>query len=204
MGSGKIVILFKELNLPHIPGELLVFKTEPDKVVGDTGYKHTHVKDGRILNPCGYIGRVADHQPLLEWLQANIPGITPSHRVLKQISKPFEAESTHIVHTDVNRKFALNYFLNLGGTGVITSWYQERGEPINRPTKTMVAQSSDTGTIEYENLIKLCSTQFKARTWYLMATDVLHDVDHITDFRVSITINLKDRTILKDLGIEDV
>ena len=198
------MIFFKELNLPCIPNELLVFKTEPDKVVGDTGYNYTHIKDGRLLNPCGYIGRVADHQPLLEWLQANIPGITPSHRVLKQISKPFEAEGTHIVHSDINRIFALNYFLKTGGTDVITSWYQERGQPAIRPMKTEVAQMSDRGNIEYSDLIKLCSTQFKARTWYLMATDILHDVDHITDFRVSITINLKDRTILKDLGIEDV
>ena len=198
------MIFFKELNLLRIPKELLVFKTEPDKIVSDTGYQRTHIKDERILNPCRYINTVADHQPLLEWLQTNIPGLTPSHRVLKQVSKPYEAEGTHIVHSDINRMFALNYFLKTGGTDVITSWYQERGQSAIRPMKTEAEQMSDRGNIEYNDLIKLCSTQFKARTWYLMATDILHDVDHITEPRVSITINLKDRTILIDLGIEDV
>jgi len=237
------MILFKELNLPRVPPELIVFKNQPDKVVRDIGYNLEHIKEGRTLGPCSYFNTVCDNQPTLEWMQANIPGITNNHKVLKQVSKPLGSEGAHVVHSDVNRVFALNYFLDLGGTDVVTSWYHEHGFPLHRRKlvggqqsdtgrinfsdltklgstkfkartwsllatdilrKLVGGQQSDTGRVKYSDLTKLGSTKFKAHTWYLLATDILHDVDYITSSRVSITISLLDRNILKDLGIEDV
>lgn len=197
------MILFKELDLPQVPPELIVFKSQPDKVVRDIGYNLEHVKEDRTLGACAYINTVCDNKPTLEWMLVNIPGITTSHKILKQVSKPLGEIGAHVVHSDINRVFALNYFLDLGGKDVITSWYQENGFPINRQ-KLVGGQQSDTGRVNYSDLTTLGSTQFKARTWYLLATDILHDVDYITSARVSITISLMDRNILKDLGIEDV
>jgi len=197
------MILFKELNLPPIPPELIVVRPTPDKYVKDIGYRLTHFKNGKELIACAYINTQIDHAPLLEWIYKNIPGVTSDHRILKQVSKPNSEVATHIIHSDVTRVFALNYFLNLGGNNVLTSWFQEKGQPLHRH-KIESGKQADTGTVKYEDCEVLATTKFKLNTWNLLATDILHDVDNITSGRASITISFNNRDILKDLGIEDV
>lgn len=197
------MICYKEVNLPTIPAELLVFNKEPDKFVKDIGYGLEHFKDGRKLNACAYINTAIRDNPLRTWIENNIPGVNNDSKVLLQRSKAFDAESTHIVHLDIGRVFALNYFLDLGGDNVLTSWYQEKNMPVHR-VKTERGKQADTGQVKYDDLTVLATTKFELHKWYLLSTDMLHDVDHITGNRASITVSFNDRSILEKLGIQDV
>jgi hypothetical protein len=195
------MIYYKELDLPKIPKELLIFSNKQFKYVKDIGYGLTHIKNGQILNGCEYINFEIDHLPLKEWLNNNIPGsfIGDSR---KQISKAIKDKGTHIVHSDVKRIFALNYLLEMGGDNVITTWYKEKNKPLYRP-KNKIGQQSDTGFVKYDDLEVLTSVKFKKNKWYLLSTDILHDVDNITSERSAISISFKNKEILNFLGIID-
>jgi hypothetical protein len=197
------MITYRELALPKIPKELLIFKNEPISYVKDIGYNLHHEKNGRILKSCEYFNYELD-SVLKNWIFENIPGTKKMKSFpFKQVSKTIDGiEGTHIVHSDIDRKFALNYMLELGGKNVITSWYQETDKPLRR-TKSSGGKQTDTGSVNYSDLKLLDSVVLKLNTWYLIATDILHDVDNIEDERSSISISFKSIEILKYLNIKD-
>jgi hypothetical protein len=195
------MIIYKELDLPRIPDELLIFKNNPRSYVKDIGYNLHHEKNGRILKGCEYFNYELDIL-LLNWIFENIPG-TKETVPFKQVSRPLDGTiGTHIVHSDIRRKFALNYMFQLGGNNVTTSWYQEKNKPLRR-TKSEGGKQADTGFVDYLNLELLDSVVLKLNTWYLIATDILHDVDNIVDERSSISISFRTEDILKHLNIKD-
>jgi hypothetical protein len=196
------MIYYKELNLPEIPKELLIFPDKPFKVVNDIGYGSIHIKEGKILTGCQYMNYNIEYKPLLDWLHNNIAGSNLGIK-RKQVSKSLDVIGTHIVHSDIKRVFALNYLLELGGDNVLTTWYKERNKPLYR-YKEQTGQQSDNGVVKYDDLEVLTSVKFKKHKWCLLATDILHDVDNITGERSAISISFKNRNILKLLGIEDV
>lgn len=197
------MITYRELDLPKIPKELLIFKNNPISYVKDIGYNLQHEKNGRILKSCEYFNYELD-SVLKNWIFENIPGTKKMKSFpFKQVSKTIDGiEGTHIVHSDIDRKFALNYMLELGGENVITSWYQETDKPLRR-TKSSGGKQADTGSVNYSDLELLDSVVLKLNTWYLIATDILHDVDNIVDERASISISFKSIEILKYLNIKD-
>jgi hypothetical protein len=105
------------------------------------------------------------------------------------------------VHSDIGREFALNYIIDTGGDAV-TSWYQENGKPMIR-TKIQGGQQSDSGFVDYNNLEILESAVLEKNKWYLISTNVLHDVDNIVGSRKSISIGIQktNMELLKFLGI---
>jgi hypothetical protein len=195
------------IDLPTIPTELLRFRSsiDPSQVitVDDIGYGYDHKKGDRDLVSCRYVwARIKDYQPLMNWLNQNIPYLDPSLIVIAQMQTSKETmPSTHIVHSDIGREFALNYIIDTGGDAV-TSWYRENGKPMTR-TKIQGGRQSDSGFVDYNNLELLESAVLEKNKWYLISTNILHDVDNIVGNRKSISIGIykTNMELLKFLGI---
>jgi hypothetical protein len=192
---------FKELDLPPIPEELLDFEFKPSIGVDDIGYGRTHTKNGKTLTPCSYWFSKNSNPKLNNWIYENIIQDSKSIEVGCQLA----TDGVHIVHSDINRKYAINYMIELGGDNAWTSWYKEADMPLDRSKRTISAQA-DTGYVGYENLELLETVKFEKNKWYLIVTNILHDVDEIVGNRKSISISVrpyKEKRILKMLGIQD-
>jgi hypothetical protein len=194
------------INLPPIPKELLNFRSsiDPSQVtsVDDIGYGYNHKKGNRDLVSCRYVwAKIKDYKPLMDWLTQHIPNLN-LQLVTGQMQESKEnMPSTHIVHSDIGREFALNYIIDTGGDA-ITSWYRENSKPMTR-TKIQGGRQADSGFVDYNNLELLESAVLEKNKWYLIATNVLHDVDNIVGARKSISIGIyKNNTELLDfLGV---
>jgi hypothetical protein len=183
------MILSKEINLPKIPEELLSessLESYVTNIVTDIGYGIAHTKNGKKLNPCKYSSGIIRDPALFDWLKNQIKHIEP-WSVLIQIQE-HPTGGTHIVHSDIKRKYALNYMIELGDSAT-TSWYKEHDKPLHR-SKQFGTQQSDGGVVEYKNLETLKSAVFEKHKWYIIATDVLHDVDNVVGTRKSISIGV--------------
>ena len=186
------MFLYKEIDFPQVPNELFeVDFLNMDTVVNDLGYGKQHTKNGQIVKACQYSYTRIKYQPLVDWLSSLLPGLDKSRMMLQQQTNIFGP--THIVHSDIGRSYALNYIRSIGGDNVVTSWYQEKNKPLKRK-KFQGGQQADSGFVDYNNLEVLGSTIFQQNKWYLLATDILHDVDNITGIRQSITINFRDNS----------
>ena len=189
-----IMKYYRQVDLPPIPDELLRFRSSIDPSqtinVNDIGYGYDHKKGNRSLISCRYVlAGIKDYKPLMDWLNQNIPCLHPSLIVLAQTqTSEGNMPSTHIVHSDMGREFALNYMIDTGGDA-ITSWYQENGKQLHR-TKIQRGQQSDSGFVDYNNLELLESVVLEKNKWYLISTNVLHDVDNIIGARKSISIGI--------------
>lgn len=189
-----IMKYYRQVDLPPIPNELLRFRSSIDPSqtinVNDIGYGYDHKKGNRSLISCRYVlAGIKDYKPLMDWLNQNIPCLHPSLIVLAQTqTSKGNMPSTHIVHSDMGREFALNYMIDTGGDA-ITSWYQENGKQLHR-TKIQRGQQSDSGFVDYNNLELLESVVLEKNKWYLISTNVLHDVDNIIGARKSISIGI--------------
>lgn len=201
IGDSNSVFIYGEVNFPQIPSELLELSTPPviTKDNKDIGYGIKHTKENRLLQACGYGNSLSTHKPLLDWMRKNrVPGIKTEISFQTQLADKQGTPTTHIVHSDIRRVLALNYILDTGGPDVVTSWYQERNMPLRRSKSTGWKQA-DTGKIEYSNLEVLESVKLEKNKWYLIATDILHDVDNITRDRSSITISFDNHAVLQVL-----
>ena len=206
------IFLYGEVNLPPIPQELLVFHEPliPFRPLRDIGYGLTHIKGDRVIKACGYKIDITKDPELLKWLGNNCAIIIGSPQEVKMQSQlGYNEPSTHVVHSDNLRTFALNYIVDIGGDDVITSWYWEKNMPLRRGKLSGTygapqPQQADTGKVEYTNLEILDSVKFEKNKWYLMAVDILHEVDNITGTRSSITFGSSDTTMLEVLKKENL
>jgi hypothetical protein len=181
------MIYYKELNLPPIPRELLDNQFVPIGSPVDLGYGATHIKNGKIVLPCNYWFKRVSDPALTNWITQTVKG-TRKFDICMQMTQ-HDTGGAHIVHSDIYRKFALNYIVDTGGDNAWTSWYQEHGKPLIR-SKTVPNRQTDTGQVDYENLNMLETVKFEKEKWYLIATDILHDVNEIVGTRTSISINV--------------
>lgn len=190
---------YTEINMPPFPDELLPLASLQTTVVPDIGYGRKYIVNNKELTPATYTfdilynsqtGTIGDHR-VFNWLRT-ISSTPFKHMTMMQTTHDGNA---HIVHSDLVRKYALNYWWDTGGDNVITSWYQEKGKPLHR-TKTTPDWQADTKEVKYEDLELLESVCFKPRTWYLMSTSVLHDVQNITGKRQGITIGFVDDDVV--------
>jgi len=172
--------MYRILNIPVVPEELLNFQFNPFKKV-NVGYGNKHFKNGKELTPCLYSMSNITHAPLVEWIEKNLPGVTTDMMKIQSATS-----GTHIVHSDIKRLWSLIYVIETGGDA-ITSWYRESGKPLIR-TKTTFTQS-DSGFVDYNNLAVIDSVKIKKNQWALLRVNVLHDVDNITSIRKGITIS---------------
>jgi hypothetical protein len=183
--------LYRELSqIASVPEDLLNFTPSADFLVEDIGYGVDHYKNNKLISPCIYKYGKINQGPLVDWILKEIRDFKISLIQWQSQIPANNLPSTHVVHSDIDRKYALNYIIKTGGEDVITSWYHEKNKPIFR-TKTSGGQQSDNGIVNYENLTLLDSTVFKPFTWYLLNVSILHDVDNIVSNRESITLSIK-------------
>ena len=192
-------MFFKRItSIPPIPSELLIFDSAVDIELSDTGYGKRFVKDGRLLKNAGYSNSIPLQPELIKWIREHVPGVSQSD-ITYQVSE-HPVCGTHIVHSDINRKYALNYIFETGGHDAYTNWFQEKDKPLHR-NKESGNRQSDSGIVNYKNLELLASVRIPINTWVLIATDILHDVDVVIGQRKSITISIKDEEALTKLGL---
>jgi hypothetical protein len=126
----------------------------------------------------------------MDWLARELPGNVRGNWV-KQTSgvrEPGQAHA-HIAHTDRVRRVAINYIIDTGGENVRTSWYRERGQSLHRDYKGAGEMVAGRKQINYSDLELVESVVFEPMSWYMIQTDVIHDVQNITANRVSLTGN---------------
>jgi hypothetical protein len=196
------MMLYKELDLPPLPTELKdfdYFNFPILKDVKDLGYGGNFVKDGKILSSCSYITANAQHELLTSWFAENLPEFADLKRIYQIQTSCSPTGGTHIVHSDWGRIFGLNYIVDPGGDNVLTSWYKEKNKPLRR-LKLSGNRQTDSGAVDYNNLELLESVNFEKHKWYLLATDILHDVDNITGSRRSLSIAFNDTVLLTKMG----
>jgi len=183
--------LYQEISyLPSIPEDFLSFTLSTESLVTDIGYGVKHYKNNKLVNPCIYSYGQIDKGLLSDWILKELKDFKFSLIQFQTQSPSGNLSSTHVVHADVKRKYALNYIIKTGGDKVITSWYHEKGKPLHR-TKSSGGKQSDDGIVNYENLVLLDSTIFQPSKWYLLNVGILHDVDNIISNRESITLSIK-------------
>jgi hypothetical protein len=198
----KSIFLYGEVDLPPIPSGLLFnldFCSE-EKFLPDVGFGQTFVKDNKLKTNTSYSKYSLINNQLIKWIKQTVPP-WPEHESLTiQKSAPNNnlKDCLHPAHHDLRRIFALNYVLNAGGDSVVTSWYKDINQPILRNPNRPRGVLTDSGPMNYDTSICLGSAQFELHKWYLIRTNVLHDVDHIDHERSSITIPYFDESIVND------
>jgi hypothetical protein len=105
-----------------------------------------------------------------------------------RLSAYTEYTTTHGAHADGWFKgkpsAKLYYLLETGGDNVITSFYKEHGQPVERyGDPANMCSCSD-----YSKLDLLSQTTFPARQWVLLNTDILHGVENIESNRINLAV----------------
>ena len=98
-----------------------------------------------------------------------------------QVQNASKRPGDHLPHTDwADRRSVINWLIDTGGENVITSFYQEDGETLQRAPETRVNDASRLKIIE--------SHQIQTHNWAWLDTSVIHGVTGITGCRISISI----------------
>ena len=150
-------------------------------------------KNNQFIVPCKYTVGVIN-KSLEDWLNFILPWSNSLTKKIQIAESTDSAKSTHTVHSDINRRWALNYMFELGGDDVWTSWYKEKNKSLYRPRGDTTFQAEGS-FIDYGNLDNICSAKFKKLKWYLIRVDILHDVDQIENQRSSLTISIEDENL---------
>lgn len=181
------MLFYKHLDLPKIPDDLLKFDFQYDESLRPLDYSTEHYLDGQRLEPPLFLFRDINNPLLKSWLENffSIP-----FNVCLSVTRQ-KNHGRMIVHQDFARSCALNYIINPGGEHVVTNWFQEVGYPLQRNSRVMGVQS-DKGKVDYKDLIWLDSVEGKLNNWYLVRTDVLHDVANINGDRVLLQVIFTD------------
>jgi hypothetical protein len=195
-------MFYKELAFPVVPLELINLELNKKKELGieilyDTGYGNVYTKNSKNIIPCKLIREPIESQDLRDWLSRNILQNKLNKMFIATQESRNNKPSTHIVHSDIKRKMALNYVIEPGGDNVITSWYQERGKDLYRSKNGSKNMQSDSGKVDYNNLEILESAVFQKNKWYALDVETLHDVDNITSIRKSISIGFMNKIYLE-------
>jgi hypothetical protein len=194
------VFLYGEVDLPKVPDALLstLHQCPQEKHVVDTGYGKTFYKDTRKLNNSIYDRYIVDHQPLIAWMKNTVPAWRESEAVAlqKQLPQGLDKDTVFPVHHDVRRMFALNYILTTGGDSVTTSWFKDVNQPLVRSLTKQINMQTDTGPVEYKDLEFLSCMICEPHKWYLIRTNILHDVDHVDGVRSALTVPYFDTEIV--------
>ena len=188
------VFLYGEIDLPPVPPELIIdtnnFSLEKWHIVGNG---RTFTKNNKVKKSCVYAKWTVNYSPLIDWIKNNVPAWPEHENLTIQKNLPNENDNDTLfpIHYDVRRMFALNYILTVGGESVITSWFKHLNKPMLYGLHKTVEQP-----FRYEEVELLDSMQAHKGKWYLLRTNVLHDVDHIDSIRSAITIPYFDENII--------
>ena len=92
-------------------------------------------------------------------------------------------EVDHFPHVDNSRHYSLNYVITTGGDNVVTNFYQEDGELVQRDNAFKFVN-------DYANLNIIDSVKIPAGRWVLLNARVIHGVNNLRTERNSIQISL--------------
>lgn len=179
---------YKHLNFPQVPKNLISLDIHnPDyytfvKSIPVFNYGNDHYLNGQFIEPPGYFIYSVNYQPLLDWFLEFVPAYDQTQSLSLIITKHAN-QGRMIVHTDISRKFAVNYIIDTGGDQVSTNWWKELGHSPIRGEK-LPGKQTDTGHVKYDNLELLESVICEKNNWYMIQTNVLHDVSNISSPRI--------------------
>lgn len=112
-----------------------------------------------------------------QWVRENIT--TKFWQAAGRVSYPVsDMHGAHVdkVMTDPpSIKWKINYFTDLGGQDVVTTFYREHGQPIERTAQ--MPQAID----DYSRLEVLEQVIFPANTWVVLNTSIMHGVENLGD-----------------------
>lgn len=192
-------LIFAEVDLPKIPADIIT-----DNFINyyhlNTKYPSENqnlIKNNMPVVPCKYTVGFLSSQ-LASWLDNNVCWSKSFIRKIQIAESNKVPETTHAVHSDIARRWALNYMITLGGDDAWTSWYKEKEKSLYR--FKVNDDQSDSGPVRYENLDIIYSTKFEESKWYLMRVDILHDVHQIINRRSSITISIPTESLPVELS----
>ena len=196
------IFLYGEVDLPQIPSNLLVNADNfpQEKYVIDIGYGKIFEKHNQLKKNCAYAKWTIDYKPLIDWVKNTVPPWpeVEALTIQKNIANGTDKDTIFPAHHDVRRMFALNYVITTGGDSVITSWFKDVNQPLLRSLKKQIGMQTDTGAVEYKDLEFLASVHCDPGKWYLIRTNVLHDVDHVDGIRSAVTIPYFDENIVSE------
>jgi len=135
---------------------------------------------------------------ILEYLLAMMPELRPHVRdwgyqkIYNQDADPMGAMM--LTHTDGERrgKHCIQALWNTGGQGVKTSWWQEKGHGIERPTPMIC-------TTSHKDMTLLEEVEFEAGSWAIFRTDLLHSVQPIQTKRTSFSVGFTNNDLYQFL-----
>jgi hypothetical protein len=190
------MIVYKKLDFPPIPENLLNFDLTPLYTVNDSGYGRSYKKNNNELIPCRVKKYKINHKPHISWIRENVVDIKNTVKYVC-VHEPIDSKSsTQIVHSDVKRKTVLVYIIDTGGDNVVTTWYREKDKNLYRG-KESGFKLCDTGFVNYDDLDIIESVKLEKKTWYALDGEILHDVDNIISERKSLHISFNDKTFLE-------
>ena len=196
------IFLYGEVDLPPIPPKLLIDTNNfpVEKFVVDIGYGKVFKKNNAIKKNAAYAKWTVNHEPLINWVKDTVPPWpdTEALTIQKNLPNGSDTDTVFPVHHDVRRMFALNYIVSTGGESVITSWFKDVNQPIIRSLNKKIGVQSDSGPVDYADVELLSSICCEPGKWYLIRTNVLHDVDHIDSDRTAVTIPYFNENIITE------
>lgn len=86
----------------------------------------------------------------------------------------------HLPHIDSGRAMALNYYIDLGGTNVLTSFYDHVAR----------SQRGVSQNFRYDQVKKVGHVVFEADQWYAFDTNQAHSIENIEGFRSVLTLGI--------------
>lgn len=124
-------------------------------------------------------------EKLQQWLDQNIK--KTYHRVIIMKCDTAETSDTFSCHTDITREWALIYYHKAGGDESSLNYYQESGYDVIR--------GLDHRCNDYNKLTKIASFYPKEKEWWLVKTDVLHDVKGMNQDRITLQLSYWNHTV---------
>lgn len=177
-------MFFKYLDeLPRIPNELIQELKEyvaQQQVQFVSPTRHLEAGDKKIENIL--YKRWALPNRLETWIKENISDAYDS--IGFQIHDVSARGGTdHLPHTDsFPRRWVLNYNIQLGGDNVLTSFYQEKNQPLFRDHLTRPTSLDDLELLE--------TIKIEPFRWHVLSSLVIHGVTGIESKRMAISIGI--------------
>jgi hypothetical protein len=130
---------------------------------------------------------------MLEYSSVNIP-MSPLVGILRNTKDPSNL-ACYPIHCDRVRTIAINYYIDLGGSNVETSFYNEYNDPSDIVGGYVLPYSKHKPISKY---------QTDKDTWYFFNTKQYHSVENIETTRIilSCTMNVKYLDQLQKFVIE--
>lgn len=178
------MILARQLDIPSLPKFL-----EHNFIKSDTKLNIGPIRDFKetsgIIKKSTPATKYSITKQIQKWLDENIK--KSYHRAVIMKCQTLNASDTFSCHTDITREWALIYYYKTGGTNTVLNYYRENGYELIR--------GLDKRCNDYSKLKKIASFYPKETEWWLVRTDVLHDVKKMNSDRITLQLSYWSETV---------